>query len=94
MKSGLAKKLVTQSPLDAAMRNSFISREEAKRAMAEGEINLTKMYARDHDGMVQARALLVGANKALTKLMGAADSLERRWSAGAERAPCMGRWRG
>ena len=80
MKSGLAKKLVTQSPLDAAMRNSFISREEAKRAMAEGEINLTKMYSRDHDGMVQARALLVGANKALTKLMGAADSLEQEAS--------------
>lgn len=77
MKTGLAKKLVTQSPLDAAMRNSLLSREEAKRAMAEGEINLTKMYARDHDGMVTARALLVGANKALTKLMASADTLEQ-----------------
>ena len=77
MKTGLAKKLITQSPLDAAMRNSLVCREDAKRAMAEGEINLTKMYARDHDGMVTARALLVGANKALTKLMGAADILEQ-----------------
>ena len=80
MKTGLAKKLMSQTPLDAAMANSFRAREDSKRAIAEGEINLTKMYARDHDGMVTARALLVGATKSLTRLIGAADQLEQEAS--------------
>ena len=77
MSTGVAKKLITATPLDTAMTNSMRAREEAKRAMAEGEINLTKMYSRDHDGMVTARALLVGSTKSLTRLVTAADVLEQ-----------------
>ena len=77
MSTGMARKLITATPLDTAMTNSMRAREDAKRAMAEGEINLTKMYSRDHDGMVTARALLVGSTKSLTRLVTAADVLEQ-----------------
>ena len=70
------KQALKASPLDACMTGSARAREDSKRALAEGEINLTKMYARDHDGMVTARALLVGATKALTRMMAAAEALE------------------
>ena len=43
--------------------------------MAEGEINLNKLYALDHDGMMTARGLLVGSNKAITKLISASEAL-------------------
>ena len=76
MKTSAGKKLVGASPLDSCLLNSARTREESKRAMAEGEINLTKMYARDHDGMVTARALLVGSTKSLTRMVAAAEALE------------------
>jgi len=44
--------------------------------MADAEVNLNKLYARDHDAMVTARGLLVGPNKALTKLLQATEALE------------------
>jgi hypothetical protein len=64
------------SPLDACLTGSARTREESKRAMAESEQNLVKMYARDHDGLVTARALLVGCTKALTRMCAAAEALE------------------
>ena len=50
---------------------------------ASPEINLTKMYARDHDGMVTARALLVGSTKSLTRMVAAARG---RWRVEAAKA--------
>ena len=76
MARNVAAKLMARSPLDVALADALRARDESMRAMADGEINLNKMYARDHDGMVTARALLVGANKALKKLMAATEALE------------------
>ena len=76
MRNAAMQKTLRRSPLDSALADAVRCREDGRRAMAEGEINLNKMYARDHDGLVQARALLVGANKSITKLMGALETLE------------------
>ena len=51
--------------------------------MADSELKLASMYERDHDGMVQARALLVGTTKALKAMCAAAAELEAQ--AGATR---------
>ena len=53
---GIAGKLMSRSPFDVALADALRAREDSQRAMADGELNLNKMYARDHDGMVQARA--------------------------------------
>lgn len=71
-----AAKLMNKPPLDVALIEAKHSRVDAKRAIAEGEQNLNKMYARDHDGMVTARALLVGANRAVARLMLSMEELE------------------
>jgi hypothetical protein len=76
IKSGKAGKFLGRSPLDGALLGSAKARAEGKHAMSEGELNLTKLYARDHDGMVAARALLVGTTKSLTRLISAAEELE------------------
>ena len=67
--------LLTRSPLDGALTESTRAITDARRAMAEGEINLNKLYALDHDGMMTARGLLVGSNKAITKLISASEAL-------------------
>ena len=67
--------LLTRSPLDGALAESTRAITDARRAMAEGEINLNKLYALDHDGMITARGLLVGSNKAITKLISASEAL-------------------
>ena len=76
MSTGLARRLITQMPLHASIGSSSRAREDSKRAMAEGDLNLNKMYSRDPEGKFQARALLVGTNKALTRLAAAAEALE------------------
>ena len=65
------------TPLDGALKASAVARDEGRRAMAESELNLAKMYARDHDGMIVARGLLVGVTKALTRLCSAVETLEQ-----------------
>ena len=78
---GIAGKLMSRSPFDVALADSLRARDDSQRAMSDGELNLNKMYARDHDGMVTARALLVGNNKALKKLMAATENLENHAAA-------------
>lgn len=73
---GALKTLLTRTPLDIALADAAKARKDAKTSMASGEINLNKLYARDHDGMVTARGLLVGSNNAMNKLMAATEALE------------------
>jgi len=77
MKNPKARSLMSATPLDSALANSLRAREDSKRAISDGEFNLQKMYARDHDGMVTARALLVGSTKALQKQIAVAEILEQ-----------------
>ena len=74
--AGFTKRVMERSPLDGAMFASAKARDEGRRVLNEGEQLLARLYARDHDGMVTARALMVGSNKAIKAMMGAAETLE------------------
>ena len=70
--------IAQRTPLDIALIAATKARKEAKLAVAESEINLGKMYARDHDGMITAKALLVAGKDALGDRVERA--LSERWA--------------
>jgi len=68
-----------------AVHDSTKARQEAKQAIAQGEINLNKLYARDHDGMVTARGLLVGTTRAMNRLLQTTELLEAEASSARQK---------